>query len=319
MILGLALRCQGIVAGEQLMAQPLVSVIMPVFNGGEYIGETLDSIFGQTYDEIELIAADSDSDDATVEILEEYGRRHPGRVRILHGRRDSGIAERRAWAFEAARGDLIAWLDQDDLWEPTKIEKQVRFLEANPEVPAVCSFFDAFDGRTGDTIEWGAARARVGEDVFRDLVEHGCFIGSLTVIFRKSAVKERGIRWRTKDFSYGDDYSLWLELTLDARFGQIPEVLAYYRRHESNQSEREPEPDLQRDYLLKEFLKEHPEAAGKLGVERFRTLARVNFNAAKMARRRGRWIEAGGCVLAAIRYRLAETVKRWLPARPVSA
>ena len=300
------------------MARPLVSVIMPTFNGGAYLTEALDSIFGQTYDELELVAADSDSDDDTVDILEDYGERYPGRVRILRGHRASGIAERRAWAFAESRGELIGWLDQDDLWEPTKTAKQVAFLEANPDLPAVCSFFDAFDATTGETLEWPDGHAEVGADPFRDLFVRGCFIGSLTVLFRKRAVKERGIEWRTKEFSYGDDYELWLGLTLDSGFGQIPEVLAHYRRHESNQSAREENPELRRAYLLKEFLREHPEAAEKLGPARHQTLAWVNSGAARQAGAQGHWVEATGCALAALRHDprgVARGLRRRLMAR----
>ena len=106
--------------------QPLVSIVLPVHDGESSIAATLESAVGQTYRNTEIVVVDDGSRDGTRAIVESWVARDP-RVRLL-AQANRGVAAARNRAVEAARGELIAPLDADDLWDPTKIERQVRRL-----------------------------------------------------------------------------------------------------------------------------------------------------------------------------------------------
>jgi glycosyltransferase involved in cell wall biosynthesis len=113
------------------MANPLVSVIVPVYNGAPYLGEALASVRAQTYGPIELIVIDDGSVDASPEIAASY--RPAQRVRQDH----QGVAVARNQGLTLAHGEFVAFLDQDDWWEPVKLQRQLDYLRAHPEVDYV--------------------------------------------------------------------------------------------------------------------------------------------------------------------------------------
>lgn len=106
---------------------PAVSVVMTTYNGQEYVGEQLDSILGQTYGDFELIIADDASSDGTAEILKQYAAKDD-RVRLLLNPQNLGLHGNLEKALRMARGDFIAISDQDDIWEPVKIEELVSLI-----------------------------------------------------------------------------------------------------------------------------------------------------------------------------------------------
>lgn len=111
------------------MTQPLVSCIVPVFNGERYVRETVDSIFAQTYRPLEIIVADDGSHDDSAAIIKRYGRQ----VNYLW-QPNAGPAAARNLGLSAATGDLIAFLDADDLWHPTKLARQWARFRTRPEL-----------------------------------------------------------------------------------------------------------------------------------------------------------------------------------------
>jgi glycosyltransferase involved in cell wall biosynthesis len=285
------------------VTEPLVSVIMPAFQSGRFIGEALESVFAQTYERIEVFIADGGSTDDTTAVVEDFSRRHPGQVTLIRGEPGSGVCARRAIALERSQGELVAWLDSDDVWEPAKTEKEVRLLAEHPEVGVVYSYFTAIDADSGSALAWEDGRHDREGDLLEALFVEGCFIGALTTLFRREAMATRGLRLRTKDFAYGDDLYLWLSLSLDWRFARIPEVLARYRRHADNQSDRAGNSEQRRVALLREFLDEFPDAKGRLGRSaRRRGLAGGYRGAARMEGSRGRRLRALGFRLAAAGY-----------------
>ena len=111
------------------MKPPLISCIVPVYNGERYLRETIDSIFAQTYCPLEILVADDGSTDGTPAIVAGFG----DRVRYL--RQDNqGPAAARNLGIRATTGDFIAFLDADDLWHPEKLERQMARFQARPEL-----------------------------------------------------------------------------------------------------------------------------------------------------------------------------------------
>ena len=109
------------------MIDPLVSVILPLFNGERFLEDAVNSVRNQTYLHWELIAVDDGSADGSASLAEAFP--DVRLIRLPHG----GVARARNAGVEAASGDLISFIDQDDTWEPEKLELQVRYLLAHPE------------------------------------------------------------------------------------------------------------------------------------------------------------------------------------------
>ncbi|MGI8668594.1 MAG: glycosyltransferase family 2 protein, partial [Aridibacter sp.] len=108
------------------MIHPLVSVIIPAYNAEQFISQTIESVLGQTLKDFEIVVVDDGSTDETAGIAESYG----APVRCIR-KTNGGVSRARNTGIEHAVGKYIAFLDADDLWEPTKLEKQVALLDAN--------------------------------------------------------------------------------------------------------------------------------------------------------------------------------------------
>ncbi len=106
----------------------LVSVVIPVYNGRAFILETLASIEGQTYKDIEIIVVDDGSDDGTVGLLKDYVNQSKTDIKIMRNSDIKGAAGARNTGIEAARGGYIAFIDADDMWHPEKLERQTAFI-----------------------------------------------------------------------------------------------------------------------------------------------------------------------------------------------
>ena len=121
------------------MQPPLVSCIIPVFNGEKYLKEALDSVLAQTYRPLEVIVVDDGSTDATANIVQN----HPGRISYLR-QENRGIAAARKAGLDAAQGEYIAFLDADDLWHPNKLACQYSRLQIRPEIDLCFTRFQNF-------------------------------------------------------------------------------------------------------------------------------------------------------------------------------
>lgn len=140
--------------------QPLVSVIMIFFDSERFIREAIESVFAQSYNNWELLLVDDGSADASTTIAREYATLHPGRVRCLEhpGHHNRGMSASRNLGIRNARGELIAFLDSDDVWLAQKLEFQARLLAAHPAAAMIY----------GATEHWFSWTGRA-EDTHRDI------------------------------------------------------------------------------------------------------------------------------------------------------
>ena len=115
---------------------PLVSVIMPVYNGEKYLAEAIDSILGQSFTDFEFLIVDDGSQDNSAEIIRSYEKRDR-RIRFIQLERNMGAAAARNRGIAAATGKFITMMDCDDISLPERLQKQVDFMQSNPEIGAV--------------------------------------------------------------------------------------------------------------------------------------------------------------------------------------
>lgn len=110
--------------------KPLVSIIMPCYNAEQFVAESIDSVLAQTYQNWELVVTDDNSSDSTPEIVQDYCKKDQ-RIKLYQPGIHQGIAKTRNHSLSKANGRFVAFLDNDDLWIPTKLEHQVQFMLDN--------------------------------------------------------------------------------------------------------------------------------------------------------------------------------------------
>lgn len=214
--------------------EPLVSIILPVCNGEPYISETLDSALRQTYRHIELIVVDDGSRDRTRTIVEARAAADP-RVRVIvQANRGLSIARNRA--LEAARGEFIAPLDADDLWEPTKIEQQVRrMIEYGAEAGLVYCWWVSIDAN-GVVLD-RSPLWRIEGDAAEQLLQVN-YTGAASVpLYRRRCLELVGPYDMTLPEGC-EDWDLALRVAEQFHVAVVPAVLMAYRRHRGSMSTR---------------------------------------------------------------------------------
>lgn len=206
---------------------PLVSVIIPAYNATAFLGETLDSVLAQTYPNLEIIVVNDGSIDATPQVLGTYGNR----ICVLH-QANAGQAAARNHGVREARGELLAFLDSDDLWDPDKIARQVELLSRFPTALAVYCDHRTIDAQ-GRPLASSAALAypRASGNMLRALLLGCCIITPGLVLLRRHAFNASGGFDEAPLMRGHEDYALWLRLATQGSFIYSPDTLVSYRRH----------------------------------------------------------------------------------------
>jgi glycosyltransferase involved in cell wall biosynthesis len=206
-----------------------VSVHMPAFNHGPYIAQALESVLRQQVSfEYEIVIGEDCSTDNTREIASDYARRFPDKIRLLLHDKNVGIFDNDQRIFLACRGQYIAWLESDDYWtSPSKLQTQVDLLDEHPEYSACFHWA----GHVGDLVPvtWRAGPPVVKVSyTIDDLLAHGHFMPSCTVVFRAAAVRAPA-EWTRHVPFLETTYAARLALT--GHIGFIDEELAVFRYH----------------------------------------------------------------------------------------
>lgn len=214
--------------------QPLVSVIMPVYNAGKFLGPAIDSIVAQTYKRIELIIVDDASTDDSWKTVQAYKKRYPKLIRAYHIAKQTNSAGNGATNFglTKARGEFVARMDSDDISYPTRIEKQVTYMLANPGTILVGAQATVID-KNGRTI--GVKNMpTTHEAIYKQF-------GVLHPIIHPSVMIRRSLlpnpdRIYAMKWDVNDDYYTFFKLLGHGQFANLPEYLLKYRIHGNNLS-----------------------------------------------------------------------------------
>lgn len=213
-------------AGSRVV--PLVSIITPVYNGAAFLAETLTSICASSYPNIELIVVDDGSSDGSAEVarnvLEASGRPYQ-----VISKPNSGEADSDNFGLARSSGEFIAFINADDPIEPLLIERSIGVFLSNPNVIVTYPDWKMID-ENGEFIQFVKPKHPSVDRIVGDVQ---CLPGPGALI-RRSAIKTGEIR--KKQYRYVSDFEQWLSLLLEGEFVKIPEVLASWRRHSSQQT-----------------------------------------------------------------------------------
>ncbi|RSK48391.1 glycosyltransferase family 2 protein [Hymenobacter rigui] len=201
---------------------PLVSVIIPVYNAGEYLRPAIDSILHQTFQDFELIIVDDYSRDESLAVARSYET--DPRVTVLANEQNRGRSFTDNYGAEYARGKYIAKMDADDVALPHRLQTQVDFLEQNPTVGLTSSFMQCF-GESDIVYEYP-----LSADAVRSFMLFNMPVANPTAFFRRSLLQEHGLRYDdTIQDTFGEDYEFIARLTQVTDIVNQPDILLHYR------------------------------------------------------------------------------------------
>ncbi|MDD9936587.1 MAG: glycosyltransferase [Myxococcales bacterium] len=278
-----------------------VDVILPTYNGVEWMGEAIESVLRQSYPHWRMVIVDDASSDDTVQLARSLCEQHPEKLSLITHTDNRRAAARRMEAIAGCSAPLIAFLDQDDRWMPDKLARQVERVQAQPTVHAVhtdVTHMDPFGRPLPSTAEGeNAERATVGYDtldprtVCRKLFQRNT-IRLVSAMVKRDAFLDVG---GFNDTLFGgEDWEFWVRFSSRKRIGHIPKPLVERRIHPTNTSMRYR---LQRTYGLLEALRlveeGHPFLEDLARIRRSELLGRLVIAALDErdfpAARRGAW------------------------------
>jgi glycosyltransferase involved in cell wall biosynthesis len=205
---------------------PKVSVIIPAYNAMRYLPETIDSLLGQTFEDFEAVIINDGSTDSLEAWFESV---EDTRLRMI-SQVNQGQSKARNVGLECAQGEFIAFLDADDIWAPSKLEKQVSLLEASPEAGVVYTWVSGIDSN-------GVLRGRVIKNlaegnVWKELTQHNILECGSTPLIRQTCFERVGVF--DERLPPCEDLDLWLRIACYYDFLVVKEPLVYYRQHASS-------------------------------------------------------------------------------------
>ena len=207
---------------------PLVSVVIPTYNYGHFLGEAIESVLCQAYKNFELIIVDNFSQDNTAELVSSF---LDDRIKFMQFENRGSIAAARNFGWKNSNGRLVAFLDADDSWHPMKLSKQVRLHVSNMTV-------SHHDLKLFGARNFGVAKGRRlrGNPTVQMLTGGNPILTSSVVIARQLLQSSGGFPQNLEIVS-AEDFALWLRVgELGAEFVYTPEVLGKYRLHEYSSS-----------------------------------------------------------------------------------
>lgn len=201
-----------------------VSVIIPAYNASSFIGQAIDSILGQTYQDIEIIVVDDGSADATKDIVAQYG----DRVTYIY-QENQGHAISRNVGMKNSMGEYCAFLDADDQWLPEKIERQVKVLNERPEVGIVHCDIKKVDADGNFIPKYKENEKYKTGDIFPYLLTRKGHIATSSAIFRRECVEKLGGFDETVREFGSEDREFWLRICKHYKVVHVEDPLVVYR------------------------------------------------------------------------------------------
>jgi glycosyltransferase involved in cell wall biosynthesis len=265
---------------------PKVSVVIPTFNEADsgYLAQAIQSVVDSTFRDFEVIVIDDGSTDETGAVVDRFS----DGVRY-HRQENRGTAAARNTGVKLARGEYIALLDDDDLFLPHRLERQVPVLDRNPQVALVYGQAIRFHEATGEEEVWPIGEAIAEGRIFDRLFYHN-MIPALTVLARRSVIENLG--GFNESLRCTDDWELWLRICSDHEVRAIPEPLARFRWHAGNTS-RDAVLMLQCEIAALESVRSlHPDLFEQLGPPALRQLGNKYKRVGRRLQKKGSGVEA---------------------------
>ena len=213
------------------MNSPTVSVVMSVYNGERYLREAVESILNQTFTDLEFIIIDDGSTDGTVAILTRY-QGVDDRIRIYH-QKNQGLTASLNRGCRLTRGEYIARMDADDISLSARFAKQVRYLDAHPEIGVLGTWIEYIDENGAPRGNW---RMPTAPGVIGWSLTFDTCLAHPSVMMRRDVIERIG--FYRPEILQAQDYDLWSRAAFVTRIANVPEILLQRRCWEQSISSR---------------------------------------------------------------------------------
>lgn len=282
-----------VIDAPALVDEPLVSVIVPTHDMGRFLPIALRSVFEQTYRHFEIQVVDDGSTDDTPRIMEQF--RGDPRVHF-HRQPRGGVSAARNLGIRCARGEFVALLDADDMWLPDKLALQVACLTREPSVGVAYTNVQMVDleGRPVKTYQEPRHDGRITD---RLVVRN--FVTGCSSMIRRHLLVEAGLYDET--LATGEDYDLWLRLSLLCEFRYIHEITYLYRQWPGQASRHEGRMIENALRVREEFVRRNPGRVSRTAIREAWTRSFVGRGLATMRADEGR-VAALRHLVRALRY-----------------
>lgn len=212
--------------------QPLISVLMGIYNCEKTLAEAIECLLGQTYTNWELILCDDGSKDGTIAVAEEYVAKHPDKIILLKNAKNMGLNFTLNKCLENAKGEYIARMDGDDTCHSLRFEKELRYLEENSKITLVSCHMEVYD----ETGVFGVIKHKEYPQL-KDFLKGSQFCHAGCMI-RSDALKKLGGYTVSDKFLRVEDYELWVRLYLVGYKGYNLQEVLYSMRDDRNARKR---------------------------------------------------------------------------------
>ena len=208
----------------KLIDSPLVSVLMPVYNGEKYLKEAIDSILNQTYTNFEFIIINDGSTDNSEAIILSYG---DSRIVYIKNPENYKLIQTLNIGFTLAKGRYIARMDADDISHPDRLQKQVQFLDINEDYGLVGSGVNLLHGANKSQLLYHTDHASL-----KFALAFYCPFIHPSIMLRKEVIKDMDAVCDS-NYVHAEDYELWTRLSFITKMANLPEYLLDYRIHDA--------------------------------------------------------------------------------------
>lgn len=196
-----------------------ITVLLPVFNAGEYVSDAIQSILNQTFSDFEFLIIDDGSYDNSEDIVNSFNDKRIRYIKKGH----TGLADTLNYGLKITKYDWVARMDADDIAHPDRLKKQIKFINVETENVIIASWAAFF---TNSTIGYTIKTPIDNKELIKKLLLH-CYINHMTVLYNKNFILSNG--GYNENIKVYEDYELWLRLKGKAVFKVIPECLVFVR------------------------------------------------------------------------------------------
>ena len=208
---------------------PLVTVLMPVYNGEKYLKEAIESVLNQTFRDFEFLIIDDGSADKSAEIIKSF---NDARIRLERNETNLGLIKTLNKGLGLAKGKYIARMDCDDISLPKRLSIQVNFMEKHPEID-VCGSWVKVMGLKQEFVN----KYPQNHEEARAYLLFNTPFAHPSVIIRKEVMEKHKLKY-DENYKHAEDYELWSRIINYAKVSNIPKVLLHYRMHDESVSKK---------------------------------------------------------------------------------
>jgi glycosyltransferase involved in cell wall biosynthesis len=247
------------------MDKPLITVVIPVYNVELFIDQTLISILDQSFVNYECLFIDDKSTDNTVKIIRSY---NDPRIKVILKKKNTGYTDSLNYGIKIAKGEFIARMDGDDIMDKYRFEKQIDFLEKNPEVGVCGSNYIVFPSDKYKILK------QSHKDILTSLFFE-CEVAHPSVMIRKSVLSPEDNYEINKEPA--EDYNLWTKLILKTKFHNIQEPLLFYRVHHNQVSKIKKSLQIESAFEARFFLWNYFLKSNQISFDFFKDIFNDNY------------------------------------------